>query len=58
MQSRTSWTPSNPDMLRNLIEISIQKHLPPEQFHILQAAESERELMARLLAGVDGRERQ
>jgi hypothetical protein len=39
-----------PDMLRGLVEVSIQEHLPVDQFRILQAAEqSERDLIARLV---------
>ena len=48
-----------PDMLRGLVEVSIQEHLPVDQFRILQAAEqSERDLIAQLVGGLEAGQRQ
>jgi hypothetical protein len=48
-----------PDMLRGLVEVSIQEHLPVDQFRILQAAEqSERDLITRLVGLLEVGERQ
>jgi hypothetical protein len=39
-----------PDTLRELVESTIQRHLPPEQFAVLKAAEeSERQLIKGLV---------
>jgi hypothetical protein len=44
-----------PDMLRNLVEIAIEEHLPPRQFEVLKAAEeSERTIIRQLVAGFGG----
>jgi hypothetical protein len=45
-------TPSNPTGLRRMVECAIEKHLPPERFEVLKAAEeSEREILHKLVAG-------
>jgi hypothetical protein len=42
-----------PDLLRNLVRVYIEKHLPPEQLKVLQVAEeSERTLIRRLVSGL------
>lgn len=42
-----------PDLLRTIVERAIQKHLPPEQFKVLIAAEeSERELITSMVAAM------
>jgi hypothetical protein len=42
-----------PNQLRTLVQEAIERHLPPEQFEILKAAEeSEREIIARLVGKV------
>ena len=39
-----------PNQLRDLVQEAIERHLPPEQFEILKAAEeSEREIITRLV---------
>jgi hypothetical protein len=44
-----------PDLLRNLVRIYIEKHLPPDQLKVLQVAEeSERTLIRQLVAGLGG----
>jgi hypothetical protein len=44
-----------PDLLRNLVESAIQRHLPLEQFEILKAAEaSERQLLNGLVGMIAG----
>jgi hypothetical protein len=42
-----------PDQLRGLVQDAIERHLPPEQFQVLKAAElSEREIIAKLVGGL------
>ena len=42
-----------PDMLRDLVQDAIERHLPAEQFEVLKAAEqSEREIMRKLVGGL------
>src|SRR6516165_3027983 len=42
-----------PNQLRALVQEAIERHLPPEQFEILKAAEeSEREIIARLVGKI------
>jgi hypothetical protein len=44
-----------PDTLRGLLETTIHRHLPPEQFKVLKAAEaSERQLLEGLVGMVGG----
>ena len=44
-----------PDDLRDLVEEAIQRHLPPEQFKVLKAAEaSERQLLEGLVGMIGG----
>jgi hypothetical protein len=44
-----------PDRLRDLVERAIQRHLPPEQFNVLKAAEaSERQLINGLVGMIAG----
>ena len=39
-----------PDYLRDLVQIAIEEHLPPEQFQVLKTAEqSEREFILRFV---------
>jgi hypothetical protein len=47
-----------PNQLRALVQEAIERHLPPEQFEILKAAEeSEREIIARLVGKKTARKR-
>ena len=44
-----------PDRLRRLVEIAIEKHLPADQYEVLKAAEeNERTLIRRLVSGLGG----
>ena len=43
-----------PNVLRSLVETAIQRHLPPDQFKVLQAAEeSERSLLRQLIGSME-----